>query len=84
MDVFTDAGVYLGEMEAPGISVGRGSPPPVVRDGHLYAVVRDEVDVEYSGPLPHREAGRSMAARVRPSPRAEIMPRRVRAQNRVA
>lgn len=47
VDVFTDAGVYLGGMEAPGIAVGRGAPPPVVRGGHLYAVVRDELDVEY-------------------------------------
>ena len=35
VDVFTDAGVYLGAMEAPGISVGRGAPPPVVRGGYL-------------------------------------------------
>ena len=46
VDVFTDAGAYLGAMEAPGISVGRGAPPPVVRGGYLYAVVRDELDVE--------------------------------------
>ncbi|MCZ0934117.1 MAG: hypothetical protein OXJ54_02940 [Gemmatimonadetes bacterium] len=46
VDIFTDAGVYLGAMEAPGISVGRGAPPPVVRGGYLHAVVRDELDVE--------------------------------------
>ena len=46
VDVFTDAGVYLGAMEAPGIFVGRGAPPPVVRDGRLHAIFRDEFDVE--------------------------------------
>lgn len=47
VDVFTGAGVYLGAMEAPGIFVGRGAPPPVVRGGHLYGVVRDELDVQF-------------------------------------
>lgn len=47
VDVFTDAGVYLGSMEAPGISVGRGAPPPVVRGSRLHAVVRDALEVEY-------------------------------------
>ena len=47
LDVFTDDGVYLGRLDAPPISAVPGTPMPLVRDGHLYAVARDDLGVEH-------------------------------------
>jgi len=44
LDVFSDAGAYLGAVEAPaGLLI---SPAPVVRDGRMVAVLQDENQVE--------------------------------------
>jgi hypothetical protein len=46
VDVFTEAGVYLGRMRFPVPVVTEATPPHVTGD-HLYAVVRDALDVQY-------------------------------------
>lgn len=46
MDVFRDSGQYLGRMTLPG-KVEVTMPPPLIRNGRIYGVVRDEFDVPY-------------------------------------
>lgn len=45
-DVFDPEGRYLGEMQAP-IAISPHPVRPVIQDGYLNAVVRDELDVQY-------------------------------------
>lgn len=47
LDVFTDDGAYVGRLDAPPILAVPGTPVPLVRNGHLYAVARDDLGVEY-------------------------------------
>ena len=47
LDVFTDDGSYVGRLDTPPILAVPGTPIPLVRDGHLYAVARDDLGVEH-------------------------------------
>ncbi len=45
-DVFSDAGDYLGRVRTA-LELETEVPSPVARDGRLYTVLRDEMDVPY-------------------------------------
>jgi hypothetical protein len=45
--VFDDVGRYLGRLEIPGISRDVYLPSPIIRNGRLHIVARDELDVQH-------------------------------------